>query len=69
MLYYRLNVYPVEIPALGEPLENIRLRADTFVGRFNLLLQKQRERTHPNVIAAMDYYDWPENIRELENSM
>jgi DNA-binding NtrC family response regulator len=66
-LYYRLNVFPVEIPPLRERPEDIVLLADTFTMRFNLLLQKQIERVHPDVIAAMEAYNWPGNIRELEN--
>ena len=68
-LYYRLNVFPVEIPPLRERPEDIRLLADTFIKRLNLLLQRQITGIHPDVIAAMEAYDWPGNIRELENLM
>ena len=68
-LYYRLNVFPVEIPPLRERAEDIPLLADTFIKRFNLSLQKRIQSVHPDVIAAMSNYDWPGNIRELENLM
>ncbi len=68
-LYYRLNVFPIVIPPLRERSDDIPLLADTFIKRFNILMQKNIEGVHPDIIEAMKTYAWPGNIRELENLM
>ncbi len=68
-LYYRLNVFPIEIPSLRERTEDIELLADTFIKRFNVIMQKRIKGIHPDIIKAMAVYSWPGNIRELENLM
>jgi DNA-binding NtrC family response regulator len=66
-LYYRLNVFPIEIPPLRDRREDIPLLVDTFIRRFNLSMQKRIMSIHPEVVDAMKIYSWPGNIRELEN--
>ena len=66
-LYYRLNVFPIEIPPLRERLEDIPLFAETFLDNLNQLSLKELRNIHPLVIEAFEKYAWPGNIRELEN--
>ncbi len=66
-LYYRLNVFPVELPCLRERLEDIPLLCDCFLDRMNKVLCKEIRGIHPEVIYAFERYCWPGNIRELEN--
>jgi DNA-binding NtrC family response regulator len=66
-LYYRLNVVPVHLPALRERPEDIAPLVEHFVTRCNERLGKQVRGFAPAALAAMCAYDWPGNIRELEN--
>jgi len=66
-LYYRLNVFPIEIPPLRERLEDIPLFIDTFLNKLNQLSLKKIHGVHPQVIESLKNYSWPGNIRELEN--
>ncbi len=66
-LYYRLNVFPIEIPPLKQRREDIPLFVEVFLKRLNRDIQKDIREVHPHVIEAMKEYDWPGNIRELEN--
>ncbi len=66
-LFYRLNVFPIEIPPLRERREDIPLFMDRFLDRFNREIRKNIREIDPRVIEAMKGYDWPGNIRELEN--
>jgi DNA-binding NtrC family response regulator len=66
-LYYRLNVFPIEVPSLRERKEDIPLLAETFLKRLNLLYGKEIHGIHSQVIEAFQRYNWPGNIRELEN--
>ncbi len=66
-LYYRLNVFPIEIPALRERAEDIPILVETFIKRLNKLYPKEIKDVHPQVIEAFRKYPWPGNIRELEN--
>ncbi|MCH1999132.1 sigma 54-interacting transcriptional regulator, partial [Achromobacter xylosoxidans] len=65
-LYYRLNVFPLELPPLRERGEDILLLADRF-------LQTQNEETgrskafSARAAAALSQYEWPGNVRELKN--
>ena len=68
-LYYRLNVVPINLPALRERREDIPLLADAFRQRFNRRLGKSVDRIHPDALAALQAYAWPGNVRELENVM
>jgi len=66
-LYYRLNVFPIEIPPLRERLEDLPIMVETFLNRLNDLYKKNIIGLHPTVSEALTAYDWPGNIRELEN--
>ncbi len=66
-LYYRLNVFPIEIPALSERVEDIPLFIETFLRNLNNFSLKKINSTHPHVLEAFSRYSWPGNIRELEN--
>jgi DNA-binding NtrC family response regulator len=66
-LYYRLNVFPIEIPALRERIEDIPLFIETFLEKLNNFSLKKIHSTHPRVLEAFSRYSWPGNIRELEN--
>jgi DNA-binding NtrC family response regulator len=66
-LYYRLNVFPIEIPLLRERVEDIPLFIETFLRNLNNYSLKKIHSTHPHVMEALSRYSWPGNIRELEN--
>ncbi len=68
-LYYRLNVFPVEIPSLAERIEDIPLFAEAFLKKLNKFYPKEIHGVHPRVLDAFHQYLWPGNIRELENLM
>jgi formate hydrogenlyase transcriptional activator len=66
-LYYRLNVFPIHIPALRERSEDIPLLVRYFVQRFSRSLNKAVEYIPANAMDALAQYSWPGNVRELEN--
>jgi DNA-binding NtrC family response regulator len=66
-LYYRLNVFPIDIPPLRERLEDIPLFVEAFLNNLNQFSLKEIKGIHPLVIEAFKTYTWPGNIREMEN--
>ena len=66
-LYYRLSVFPVEIPPLRERTEDIPLLVEHFLKKLNRSFPKKIREVHPKIIEAFQAYPWPGNIRELEN--
>lgn len=66
-LYYRLNVFPVYVLPLRERKEDIPLLARHFIKKYNLRLGKEIEDISDEAIRLLCDYDWPGNIRELEN--
>ena len=66
-LYYRLNVFPIHLPALRERRSDIMLLADSFVQKYNQSYSKQIKRISTAAINMMMAYHWPGNVRELEN--
>jgi two-component system response regulator AtoC len=68
-LFYRLNVVPIHIPPLRERREDIPLLADHFITKFNSRLRKEITGISPEAVACLGLYNWPGNIRELENLM
>jgi formate hydrogenlyase transcriptional activator len=66
-LYYRLNVFPVLLPALRERREDIPALVTHFVKLFSRRMGKQVENIPPETMAAFQWYSWPGNIRELQN--
>jgi DNA-binding NtrC family response regulator len=68
-LFYRLNVFPIEIPALKERSEDIPHLTDSFVRRLDRVGGKSIKGVDPAVVECFKTYSWPGNIRELENIM
>jgi DNA-binding NtrC family response regulator len=68
-LYYRLNVFPIQIPPLRERLEDIPHITRVFLRKMNLTGTKSIQDIDPQVLKAFQKYPWPGNIRELENLM
>ncbi|NLR78437.1 sigma 54-interacting transcriptional regulator [Chitinophaga eiseniae] len=66
-LYYRLNVFPIHIPALRERKEDIPALAYHFMNRYNHKAGKRISGFSDDALKKMMMYDWPGNIRELEN--
>ena len=66
-LFYRLNVIPIVIPSLRERRSDIPLLIEHFLRRFNHMKQTDVAGFAPDAIERMSAYDWPGNIRELEN--
>jgi formate hydrogenlyase transcriptional activator len=66
-LYYRLNVFPVQVPALRERREDIRQLVLHFVEVFARRMGKHIEEIPHTTMNAFIEYDWPGNVRELQN--
>ena len=66
-LYYRLNVFPILLPALRERREDIPALVTHFVKLFTRRMGKQVDSIPPETMAAFQWYSWPGNIRELQN--
>ena len=66
-LFYRLNVFPVEIPPLRDRREDIPLLVNFFVSRLSRKMQKNIESIPKDAMEALTNAPWPGNIRELEN--
>jgi formate hydrogenlyase transcriptional activator len=66
-LFYRLNVFPIEIPPLRERTEDIPALIDYFVKRFAKRLGKKIRRVDDTTLKLLQSYTWPGNIRELQN--
>ncbi|MEH7073372.1 sigma-54 interaction domain-containing protein [Neobacillus drentensis] len=67
-LYYRLNVVPIEIPSLRERTEEIPYLIYHFVGKYNTLYHRNIN-VLPDAIDLLSIYDWPGNVRQLENTI
>ena len=68
-LFYRLNVIPVQMPALKERAEDIPLIAEHFLAKYTREMNKAIATFSPEADAAMRAYPWPGNVRELENTV
>jgi formate hydrogenlyase transcriptional activator len=66
-LYYRLNVFPIEVPPLRSRREDIPLLAWTFVNEFSNSMSKPIDEISEESMATLLDYQWPGNIRELRN--
>ncbi|HEV7763933.1 MAG TPA: sigma-54 dependent transcriptional regulator [Thermoanaerobaculia bacterium] len=66
-LYYRLNVFPIDVPPLRERLEDIPLFSHFFLQKLNETEEKKVEKIDPEFIEALQQYEWPGNVRELRN--
>src|SRR3989454_4921145 len=68
-LYYRLNVIPIQIPALRERREDIGVLIDHFVEKHRQRTGKSIDKLDDEVVQALEKYEWPGNVRELENTI
>jgi transcriptional regulator with GAF, ATPase, and Fis domain len=66
-LFYRLNVFPIDVPPLRERREDIPLLTWTFIREFSSSMGKRIEEIAEDSMAALMAYPWPGNIRELRN--
>ena len=66
-LFYRLNVFPIAVPALRERAEDIPLLVEYFVGRYANGAGKNIRRIGKDTLEVLRAYHWPGNIRELQN--
>jgi formate hydrogenlyase transcriptional activator len=66
-LYYRLHVFPIRIPPLRERKEDIPQLVSYFVQKFAKQMQKKIDSISPIVMKGLTAWEWPGNIRELEN--
>ncbi|WP_289661160.1 sigma-54 interaction domain-containing protein [Flavobacterium panacagri] len=66
-LYYRLNVFPISLPALRERKDDIPVLGEFFLERHSLKIGKKIKGFSKKVLKSMIAYDWPGNVRELEN--
>jgi two-component system response regulator AtoC len=66
-LYYRLNVFPIEVPPLRNRLEDIPLFSHFFLQKLNETEEKKVENIEGDFIEALQAYEWPGNVRELRN--
>jgi two-component system NtrC family response regulator len=67
VLYYRLNVVHLPLPPLRERREDIRLLAQHYVERYARQFNVAPKTIQPAALARLEAYDWPGNIRELQN--
>lgn len=68
-LYFRLNVFEIQLPSLRERQKDIEPLASYYAGQFALKTNKKTFRFSPDFIARLESYHWPGNIRELKNVM
>ena len=68
-LFYRLNVFPIHLPPLRERKGEIPILVDHFVKKFAVSMNKKITRVSPAAINVLERYQWPGNIRELENAI
>ena len=68
-LYYKLNVYPINIPPLRERKEDIHILADFFIKKFSKAMNKPIKIVSKEAMEFLINYEWPGNVRELENAI
>jgi transcriptional regulator with PAS, ATPase and Fis domain len=68
-LFYRLNVMPIFLPALRDRKDDIPTLVTNFIQKFNRLHGRDIQGIEPAALASLQGYDWPGNIRELENAI
>jgi transcriptional regulator with GAF, ATPase, and Fis domain len=66
-LYYRLNVFPINLPPLRERVEDVENLANFFVAKFSKNAGKKVNGLSPRVLQELRSYPWPGNVRELEH--
>jgi two-component system response regulator HydG len=68
-LFYRLNVFPIRLPALRERREDIPLLAAHLLNKYGNAHERPVQRFEPEALRALTSYSWPGNVRELENAI
>ncbi len=68
-LFYRLNVFNIELPPLRNRREDIPLLTSHFLQKFGQQMNKRIVRVAPAAMQLLQGYDWPGNVRELENAV
>jgi len=68
-LFYRLNVVPIQIPPLRERREDILVLAESFLSKYSKENHREVKGISPNAIELLLRYDYPGNVRELENAI
>lgn len=68
-LYYRLSVIPIRVPALRERREDITLLANHFMKKYAPAAGKSIHQVEPRSLDLLSSYDWPGNVRQLENTI
>jgi formate hydrogenlyase transcriptional activator len=66
-LFYRLNVFPIQVPALRDRIDDIPLLVEYLVDRYAKKAGKRIRSVSKNTLDLFQRYDWPGNIRELQN--
>lgn len=66
-LYFRLNVFPIHLPALRERLEDIQQLTDFFIQKYSRNTGRKIKKIMPRAIQQLCSYSWPGNVRELEH--
>ena len=66
-LYYRLNVFPINLPPLRDRLDDLPVLANHFAAKFARQMGKPPQGLSPDGMAKLREYNWPGNVRELEN--
>jgi len=66
-LFYRLNVFPIEVPPLRDRLEDISLLVEYFLGRYANRAGKKIRNIEKRSLELLQAYHWPGNLRELQN--
>ncbi len=66
-LFYRLNVFPIRIPALRERVDDIPLLVEYLIDRYAQTVGKKIRNISKKTLQVFQAYDWPGNIRELQN--
>jgi formate hydrogenlyase transcriptional activator len=66
-LFYRLNVFPIQMPSLRERKDDVHLLVEYFIERYGKTAGKKFSKISKNTLELFQAYDWPGNIRELQN--
>jgi len=68
-LYYRLNVFSITLPPLRERREDVPMLVEHFLHRFAESMNKHVTKVSADALELLSHYEWPGNIRELQNAM
>jgi two-component system response regulator PilR (NtrC family) len=68
-LYYRVSVIPIQVPALRERRDDVELLASHFLKKYATAAQKSILRISPQSLEALRAFEWPGNVRQLENTV